>query len=56
MSLVPLYDGEAVMTELLAYLADRGFVAMSLEPGYADPRTGRLLQIDGVFFRAAGAG
>lgn len=52
MSLVPLYDGEAVMTELIAYLSSLGFTLMSLEPGYADPRTGRLLQVDGIFFRS----
>ncbi len=51
MSLAPLYAGEAVMTEMIGDLAKRGFQLMSLEPGYADPRTGRLLQVDGVFFR-----
>jgi len=54
MSLVPLYDGEALMPTLLADLERLGFVPMSLEPGYADPRTGRLLQVDGVFFRGDG--
>jgi FkbM family methyltransferase len=51
MSLIPLYEGEAVMTEMLQYLETLGFVVMSLEPGYADAKTGRLLQVDGVFFR-----
>jgi len=51
MSLVPLYDGEALMPALIADLERLGFVPMSLEPGFADPRTGRLLQVDGVFFR-----
>ena len=51
MSLVPLYEGEAVMTEMIEYLRTLGFTLMSLEPGYADPKTGRLLQVDGVFFR-----
>lgn len=52
MSLVPLYEGEALMTEMIGYLESLGFVPMSLEPGYVDPQTGRLLQVDGVFFRS----
>jgi FkbM family methyltransferase len=51
LSLTPLYEGEATMTEMLVYLEKLGFVPMSLEPGYADPKTGRLLQVDGIFFR-----
>lgn len=51
MSLVPLYEGETVMTEMIRLVEALGFVPMSLEPGYADPATGRLLQVDGVFFR-----
>lgn len=51
MSLVPLYDGESVMTELIELAGARGFRLMSLEPGYADPQSGQLLQVDGVFFR-----
>ena len=51
MSLVPLYAGECVMTEMIEHLATRGFELMSLEPGYADPHTARLLQVDGIFFR-----
>lgn len=52
MSLVPLYEGESLMTEMIGYLESLGFVPMSLEPGYVDPQTGRLLQVDGVFFRS----
>lgn len=51
MSLVPLYEGESLMTEIIGYVESLGFVPMSLEPGYTDPGTGRLLQVDGVFFR-----
>jgi FkbM family methyltransferase len=51
MSLVPLYAGQALMPELLTFLSAQGFALMSLEPGFTDPRTGRLLQVDGVFFR-----
>jgi FkbM family methyltransferase len=53
MSLVPLYGGQALFADLLEWVTRRGFTLMSLEPGFADERTGQLLQVDGVFFRAA---
>lgn len=52
MSIVPLYEGEELLPSMLSWLEDRGFTLMSLEPGHADPGTGQLLQVDGVFFRA----
>ena len=54
MSLVPLYGGQTLFADLLELVTRRGFTLMSLEPGFADERTGQLLQVDGVFFRAAG--
>ena len=51
MSLVPLYEGERLLAEMIRYLAERGFTLMSLEPGFVSPTTGQLLQTDGVFFR-----
>jgi FkbM family methyltransferase len=51
MSLTPLYDGQALMPEIVAYLDERGFDLWSVERGFTDPRTRRLLQLDGVFFR-----
>jgi hypothetical protein len=29
-----------------------GFLLWNIQPGFADPRDGRTLQIDAVFFRA----
>jgi FkbM family methyltransferase len=52
MSLVPLYEGESLMSDMLAYLQALGFELMSLESGYTDPQTGRMLQLDGIFFRS----
>jgi FkbM family methyltransferase len=52
MSLVPLYQGETLMTPMIEYLSQRGYTLMSLEPGYGDAETGQLLQVDGIFFRA----
>jgi FkbM family methyltransferase len=52
LSLLPLYAGQALMGDLLRRLTDAGLELWSLEPVFVDPRTGRLLQVDGVFFRA----
>lgn len=54
MSIVRCYDGEFLMHEMIGYMSGHGFVLMSLEPGSSDQRTGQLLQIDGLFFRATG--
>jgi FkbM family methyltransferase len=51
MSLVPLYEGQALMPEIMSYLAERGFDLWFLERGFTDPHTRRVLQVDGVFFR-----
>lgn len=51
MSLVPMYRGEARMTDLVTFLEERGFVLMSVQPVVEDPASGQLLQIDGLFFR-----
>ena len=54
MSLVALYDGQALLPDLLAHLGGRGFELWMLEPGFVEPGTGRLLQADGIFFRRDG--
>lgn len=51
-SLVPLYKGEKTMLDILKMVYDFGF-----EPNYFIPHTtidedGRLMQIDGLFFRS----
>ena len=51
MSLVPLYEGGPLFTEIVAWADEHGFSLMGVEPGFADPSTGRLLQVDGIFFR-----
>ncbi|MFQ5568043.1 MAG: FkbM family methyltransferase [Rhodothermales bacterium] len=50
MSLVPLYEGEHLLADMVAYLEQRGYVLMSIEPVIDDPATGQLLQVDGLFF------
>jgi len=51
LSLVPLYDGERLFQPMLRDLEDRGFDTWSLVPGLVSPTTGRLLQLDAIFFR-----
>jgi FkbM family methyltransferase len=52
LSLVELYEGQALMGELLNRLAAAGFDLWGLRPAFADPDCGRLLQADGLFVRA----
>lgn len=54
MSIVPLYEDEPLMPEMVTYMAGKGFRLMGLEPGPGDSRTGQLLQVDGLFFRPDG--
>jgi FkbM family methyltransferase len=51
MSLVPLYDGQVLMAQMIDHLSERGFDLWFVEPGFVEPGTRRLLQLDGVFFR-----
>lgn len=55
LSLVPLYEGGPLMPQMLAWLAQRGYGLVGLEAGFSDPRSGRLLQVDGIFSRGPGA-
>ncbi len=52
MSLIPLYRGEVLFDDLYQVMKDSGYTLVSIEPGFSDPRTGRLLQFDGIFRRA----
>jgi FkbM family methyltransferase len=51
MSLVPLYEGQALLPEIVDLLGRNGFQLWHVEPGFTEPGTRRLLQADGVFFR-----
>lgn len=54
LSLVPLYEGESLFHPMLHHLEERGYEIWSLVPGLVDRRTGRLLQLDAIFFREDG--
>jgi len=51
MSLVTLYEGQSLAMELWECLAGLGFHACFFNPGFRDARSGRMLQMDGVFVR-----
>jgi FkbM family methyltransferase len=51
LSVLPLYLGEPVLLDVLTELRALGFELAELEPGFYDPRTGRILQFDGRFSR-----
>jgi FkbM family methyltransferase len=51
LSLVPLYEGAPLWLEVIQFMADHGFRVVGIEPGYADPKTGEMLQADGIFIR-----
>ncbi|HUS21496.1 MAG TPA: FkbM family methyltransferase [Aeromicrobium sp.] len=50
LSLVPLYEGGMLIDEALTWAYDSGFILMSVEQGFT-ASDGRILQMDGVFFR-----
>jgi FkbM family methyltransferase len=54
LSLVPLYENAPAFVEVIQYLESRGFALFSIAPGFKDRRSGRLLQMDGIFLRAEG--
>lgn len=49
MSLVPLYENEILFIEMIEFLDSKGFELFSLENGFSDKKTGKLLQLDGIF-------
>jgi FkbM family methyltransferase len=51
MSFVALYGGQLLFAELNERLEAAGFGIYALDPGFADPRTGRMLQCDGLYVR-----
>jgi FkbM family methyltransferase len=49
-SFSPLYEGEASWTRLVEKIEAMGFEVWGVLPGFSDPRSGRLLQADFLFF------
>lgn len=51
MSVIPLYEGQALWRELDEFISRLGFKIWDLIPGFRDIKSGRLLQFDGVYFK-----
>jgi hypothetical protein len=51
LSLVTLYEGQHLWQEMISRLNNEGFVLWTILPGFTDPKNGKTLQVDGVFFR-----
>lgn len=51
LSNIELYDGQDLAWNMIRWLTDRNFDLWYVEPGFKDPASGRLLQMDGTFFR-----
>ncbi len=49
LSLTPLYEGETLFQDMLVKMQHLGYELYALLPGFTDERTGRLLQVDGIF-------
>jgi FkbM family methyltransferase len=54
LSLTPLYEGAVPWRDAVDWLEERGFALAGVEPGFENPRSGRMLQFDGVFVRLTG--
>ena len=51
LSTVPLYEGQWLWNDAIAYLQERGFELWFLHPDFSDAATGRVLQYNGLFAR-----
>jgi FkbM family methyltransferase len=50
-SFVELYSGQKLWLEVIGYLELKGFLLWSLNPGFMDACTGKLLQADAIFIK-----
>jgi FkbM family methyltransferase len=51
LSLAPLYQGAPTLRRMLEVCETAGFTLQGLIPGFHDAKSGRLLQVDGLFLR-----
>lgn len=51
LSLVPLYDGQKLFLDMVEIIRSYGFEIFSMQQGFTNKQTGRVLQSDVVFFR-----
>lgn len=51
MALIPTYEGAIGFQQMSLKLKDLGFNLISVESGFYDKTTGKLMEVDGVFYR-----
>jgi FkbM family methyltransferase len=51
MAFIPSYEGAITFDEMKTKLNDLGFHLMALENGFYDKKTGKQLEIDGLFYK-----
>lgn len=51
LSLVELYEGQALIGPMLERLGGLGFACVGIEPEFVDPQSGRVLQVNALFAR-----
>lgn len=51
MSLVKVYEGQSLYTDVDSLLRSYGFFLWKVLPGFFNPQTGQLLQFDGIYVR-----
>lgn len=49
LSLIKLYEGSMLYKEVILLMEELGFYIYTIIPGFRNPKTGQLLQADGVF-------
>jgi FkbM family methyltransferase len=52
LSLVPLYARQTLFIDMIEHVRALGFSLVNMETGFSDPRTGRVLQFDGIFLKS----
>jgi FkbM family methyltransferase len=51
MSLIPLYKGESLFMDLIKHIQDRDFSLQSIETGSSNHESGKMMQMEGIFYR-----
>jgi FkbM family methyltransferase len=51
LSLVPLYEGQVLFKKMIDIIEKLGYELYGIEPGFTAEKTGRMLQMDGIFFK-----
>ena len=51
LSLVQLYEGQRLWLDMIKRFEREGFTLWAIQRGFTDPRDGRTLQADAIFFR-----